>query len=80
MRGTASGRPDFLDQDIREAKMTIAKWKAVLVLLEEDLFAAHITICEFDMGVCDTKDLIPVVRQNIAEIQKFLDGKPNKWE
>ena len=80
MYSVSNNRPNWDAKDIREAKMALARWKAVYELLAENLFAAHIVIDKFDMGVCDNDSLIPTVRQNSAEIQKFLDGKPNKWE
>ena len=80
MRKTSDGRPTFEVLAKNEARMALARWRAVHELLAENLFAAHIVIDGFDMGVCDNDSLIPTVRQNIAEIEKFLEGKPNNWE
>lgn len=66
--------------DINEAKSTLIQWKAMKILIKEDLLAAEINICGMTNGLCNIKNLGPVIDHEIREIEKFLKGKPNEWE
>jgi len=67
-------------QDLIEAKATLIKCRAIKELLNDNDFACMIEIAGMSLGICDNEKMIPVIDNEIEEIQKFLEGKPNKWE
>jgi len=79
MRDFDADRPNFKPTP-NEIRMDMARWKAIIELLKENAFGCEIHIGDFKIGVCTNSDLIPIARSNIVEIQKCLDGKPNKYE
>lgn len=66
--------------EINEALQARAKYKAILKLLKNNDFACEISISGVKIGICDNSELIPVIKSNIKEVNKFLKGKSNKWE
>ena len=68
------------ERDINEALSTLTQWKAAEILISNNRLACEIHIAGMELGVCDNSKLLPVVRHNIAEIRKFLKGKPNMYE
>lgn len=68
------------ERDIREAKANILKLKLLLVYLEDDEMACEVSMADVNVGLCLTKNMIPVINQEILEIEKFLRGEANQWE
>jgi hypothetical protein len=68
------------EYDKLEALSQLTQWKAVKVLIENNNLGCEIHIAGMKLGICDNSKLLPVVKQNIAEIMKFLQGKPNLYE
>ena len=58
----------------------LTQWKAIKVLIQNNTLGCEIHIAGMSLGICDNSKLMPIVNQNISEIQKYLKGKPNMWE
>lgn len=67
-------------EEITQAKTELIRWQALEMLAQNNDLASHIEIAGINLGVCSNKKLIPVIRYNIKEINKFLKGEPNLWE
>jgi len=68
------------ERDIREAKANILQLRILLVYLEDDEMACEVSMADVKIGLCLTKNVIPVINQEILEIEKFLRGEENEWE
>ena len=66
--------------DRDEALSTLTQWKAARILIQNNLLGCEIHIAGMKLGVCDNSKLLPIVNQNIAEINKYLKGLPNLYE
>lgn len=73
-------KEDERKREIESAKAEITQAKALKVLLSNNTLAAEIHIAGMVMGVTDNKLLLPAVENQIKEITKYLNGKPNSWE
>ena len=71
---------EMKERDIDEAVSTLTQWKAVEILISNNRLGCEIHIAGMSVGVCDNSKLLPVVKQNIAEIRAFIKGKPNLYE
>lgn len=67
-------------QDELDANCELAQWEALLVMAKNPHLAITIEISGLRMGICSNKKIIPVIKQNIAEIKEFLKGNANEWE
>jgi len=67
-------------REINNAKAEITQAKALKVLLSNNILAAEIHIAGMVMGACNNKWLLPVVKKQVKELNKFLNNKPNLWE
>jgi hypothetical protein len=68
------------ESDRNEALSTLTQWKAARILIQNNLLGCEIHIAGMKLGVCDNSKLLPIINQNIAEINKFLKGLPNLFE
>lgn len=66
--------------DRAEALSTLTQWKAVKVLIQNNTLGCEIHIAGMSLGICDNSKVLPIVQQNIAEINKYLKGLPNLYE
>lgn len=71
---------EMKNRDVDEAVSMLTQWKAAEILISNNLLGCEIHIAGMKLGVCDNSKLLPVVKQNIAEIRAFLKGKPNLYE
>jgi len=65
---------------IESAKAELSQFKAALILVGNNTLACEIHIAGMKVGICDNRKVIPALNCNIKQIEKFLEGKPNKWE
>ncbi len=65
---------------IIEAKLELAKWRAVRELIHNNKLALTISIMNIEIGVCNNLKLLTLVNYQIKQINKFLRGEPNEWE
>lgn len=68
------------ESDRAEGLSQLTQWKAVEVLIRNNDLGCEIHIAGMKLGICDNSKLLPIVKQNIAEIRKFIKGKPNMYE
>jgi len=67
-------------QQIINAKIDLTELEAMKVLASNNNLACEIHIAGMTTGISENKKIIPILNNEIKEVQKFLDGKPNKWE
>jgi len=67
-------------EDIREAKNELIMLNAVANLIQDNTLACEVTINGITIGLCSNLSVLPAIKKNIAEINKFLKGEPNEWE
>lgn len=65
---------------ISEAKQFLCQLKASKILLENNDFACMIKISGLEFGLCNNAKLIPIIDDNIEQVEKFLKGEPNEFE
>jgi len=53
---------------------------AVKELLKDNDLACEVTINGITIGLCSNLSVLPAIKKNIIEINKFLKGEPNEWE
>lgn len=68
------------ESSISEAKIEIARCRAMLELIKNNDLAAEIEINGVRIGLCNNIKLKPVIEHQIKEAEKFLEGKENMWE
>jgi len=66
-------------QQIINAKAELTELAAMKLLLGNNDLACEIHIAGMRRSISDNKKVLPILNNEIKEIQKFLDGKPNKW-
>jgi len=67
-------------EDTREAQNELIMLNAVKELLKDNDLACEVTINGITVGLCSNLSVLPAIKKNIAEINKFLKGDPNEWE
>lgn len=67
-------------REIMHAKGEMTQLEAMKVLVRNNDLACEIYIAGMQIGLSSNKGILPILNAEIKEIQKFLDGKPNKWE
>jgi len=67
-------------EDTREAKNELIMLNAVKELLKDNDLACEVTINGITIGLCSNLSVLPAIKKNITEINKFLKGEPNEWE
>jgi hypothetical protein len=67
-----------IDKD--EAKRTLLEIEAAKILATNNDFGCEIHIGTIIIGVCDNSEIVPLLDLQQKEIEKFLNGEPNKWE
>lgn len=68
------------EREINEAKATLIKTKAAIMLAENNWYGCEINIAGLKVGICDNSSVIPALKKHKQEIEKFLKGKPNMYE
>ena len=68
------------EADIQEAQNELIKLNAVKELLKDNDLACEVTINGITIGLCSNLSVLPAIKKNITEINKFLKGEPNEWE
>ena len=63
-----------------EAATEFSMLDAMAILAKNNDLACEIHIAGVKIGLCDNSWILPVLDQQRAEVQKFLDGKPNLFE
>lgn len=71
---------NHLDDCRIDAETELTELEAMKVLLSNNSLAAVIHIGQMRIGICKNDWLIPVIDNQIAEINKFLQGESNDWE
>jgi hypothetical protein len=56
------------------------KLQAAKLLAKNNDFACEICIAGLKIGISLNERVIPILNQEIAEINKFLRGQKNTWE
>jgi len=64
----------------QEAQKELTELEALKVLIKNNNLACTVEIAGLSFGVCDNSKMLPVIEFQEQEIQKFLNGKKNKWE
>lgn len=72
--------PKSKDEDTREAKNELIMLNAVKELLKDNNLACEVTINRITVGLCSNLSVLPAIKKNITEINKFLKGESNEWE
>jgi len=72
--------PKSKGEDKREAKNELIMLNAMKELLKDNTLACEVTINGITVGLCSNLSVLPAIKKNIAEINKFLKGEPNEWE
>jgi len=67
-------------EDTREAQNELIMLNVVKELLKDNDLACEVTINGITIGLCSNLSVLPAIKKNIAEINKFLKGEPNEWE
>lgn len=67
-------------REIEDAKIGLVVRNAMKILATNNNLACMVKIDGLEMGLCNNKKILPIINYEIKEIQKFLAGKPNKWE
>jgi len=67
-------------EDTKEAQNELIMLNAVKELLKDNDLACEVTINGITVGLCSNISVLPAIKKNIAEINKFLKGDPNEWE
>jgi len=67
-------------EDTREAQNELIMLNAVKELLKDNELACEVTINGVTVSLCANLSVLPAIKKNIAEINKFLKGEPNEWE
>jgi hypothetical protein len=62
------------------AETELIEHKAVLTLLKSDSLACEIHIAGMRIGVINNADVVPVIKKNMKEINKYLAGLENDYE
>lgn len=68
------------ESDIQEAKNELIMLNAVKELLKDNSLACELSINGITIGLCSNISVLPAIKKNITEINKFLKGEPNEWE
>ncbi len=71
---------DQKEREIQEARVIITQIDAALVLIQNNDLACEIHVSGLVIGLSDNKTIMPVLKKERAEIEKYLRGEPNKWE
>ena len=72
--------PEDKERMISEAKKELIEIEALMILAQCNDFGLEIHLAGMKMGLCNNKKIIPILKYQKAEIQKFLEGKENMWE
>ena len=67
-------------KDLAEARATITKIDAAILLAKNNDFACEIHIAGLEIGLSNNAKIIPALKYEQKEIQKYLDGEPNEYE
>ena len=67
-------------RDLAEARATITKIDAAILLLSNNDLACEIHIAGLKIGLSNTGKIIPALKYEQKEIQKYLNGEPNEYE
>ena len=67
-------------RDIREAKTALTLIDAMTILAGNNNLACMIDIAGLRVGICNNKKIIPALKHQKAEIEKFLKGEKNEYE
>ena len=65
---------------IAQAKKELCEIEALMILATNNDFGCEIHIAGMKMGVCNNKKIIPILKYQKTEIEKFLRYEPNMWE
>lgn len=68
------------EQDKQEAEKTLSIIDAAMLLAKNNTFGCEIHISGLVVGLSDNSWIIPILKKERGEIDKFLKGEPNKWE
>lgn len=76
--------PEFIktlieERDKIEAKVTISKLKALITLAENNDLACTVSICGISISLSVNSTIVPVLEQEIVEINNFLEDKQSNY-
>lgn len=80
LRGMDIDEKTKKQNEIMEAKADKAKAEYILEMLNDEEIAVQVTVCGVDLFLCVHDEMKQAVKDHIHEIDKFLNGKENKWE
>jgi len=67
------------EYEISQAKKELCEIEALMILASNNDFGCEIHIAGMKMGLCNNKKIIPVLKYQKAEIEKYLKGEENMW-
>ncbi len=68
-----------VNPDIQEAKNELIMLNTVANLIQDNDLACEVSINGITIGLCSNISVLPAIKKNIEEINKFLKGEPNEW-
>jgi hypothetical protein len=71
---------EFKKRYIEDAKSTLTQIEAALILATNNHLGCEIHIAGMSIGICNNKKIIPVLKHNKTEIEKYLRGEQNEYE
>jgi len=67
-------------EDRIEAETELSRLKIMKHYLKDNNIACEINAVGLSFGLCNNKQILPVIKYQIKQIKKFLKGKSNYWE
>jgi hypothetical protein len=71
---------DWEKQQIQNAKAELTEIEAMIILASNNTLGCEINIAGLKIGLCNNKKILPILRYQKTEIEKFLQKKKNTWE
>jgi hypothetical protein len=65
---------------ISQAKKELVEINALMILAQCNDFGLEISIGGLKMGLCNNKKIIPILKYQKGEIEKFIRGEANMWK
>jgi hypothetical protein len=70
---------DSKEEMKKDASKELSIIDAAMILAKNNVFGCEIHISGLVIGLADNTWIIPILKKERAEIEKYLNGEPNKW-
>jgi hypothetical protein len=71
---------DIKKYDIAQAKVELAQIDYALELAKDNDFGCEVQVGGVKICICENLWIIPILKKERVEVEKFIAGKPNKYE